>query len=845
MIINTQAFSSRKKSARRIYRKLDSFRSRRPVDVIASVNPIVIIDEPQSVIGEADKRNVARNTIGRFNPLFFINYSATHRENFNLVYQLDAVDAYQKQLVKKISVKGISVTGIAAMNGYLYLQKINVYPNKSPSATVVIEHNAKSKSGIKKKIKTLEHGDDVYDHSGEIEAYKNGYKIVDINARDGYVEFTGGLKIELGQVVGDSSEEDVRRIQIRETIQSHLDRERALFNKGVKVLSLFFIDEVAKYKFYDDEGEQQGLYAELFEAEYKHAVETFLEELPFEEDDKYRKYLERDEVSHIHNGYFSVDKKNRVVDSKVKRGESSSSDVDAYDLIMRRKERLLSFDEPTRFIFSHSALREGWDNPNVFQICTLRVSSAEIRKRQEIGRGLRLCVNQNGERMDSDILGAQNVHDTNVLTVVANESYEEFASTLQDEFYEVVKNRPRKVNPELFTGQEWTSKTGEEVTIESGQAAEMYAGLKGAGFIEDYQLTDEFHELKPEQQSEELESILKDIDPSLEKFSTEVMQLLESVYDPSKSQMVSNDRKKVTLHLDSERYASKAFKKLWNNIKRKSYYTVEFDESKLITACIDKINSKLTVTTTVVTVTEGYLESTGQDTLEMKKRIGDRINVEEIASKNVEFDLVGDIAKDTNLTRRAVAEILSGIEEAVFSYFSKNPQEFIRKCSELINEQKAATIVEHISYDLLDDEWSSHDIFVEPTINGQYGSDIIDVKNHLYDKLKYDSGVEKDLAGELDVAEQVEFYVKLPSGFYIHTPMGTYNPDWAVAFKEGSVKHIYFVAETKGDSTDMQLTGMAKAKEQCAKEHFKVISDGEVKYSIVDSYAELMKTVST
>jgi type III restriction enzyme len=425
--------------------KLDTFRSRRPIDVIAAVNPIVIIDEPQSVIGVAGGKNVTRDALGKFNPLFYVNYSATHRENFNMVYRLDAVDAYQQQLVKKISVKGISINGTTATNGYLYLQRINVYPNKSPSATVVFEYNANSGTGLGKKVKTFAHGENIYDHSGEIEAYRDGFTISEINARDSYVEFTSGLRLEQGQVVGDSSEEDIRRIQIRETIMSHLEKERELYKKGIKVLSLFFIDEVAKYKYYDESGEHKGVHAEVFEEEYKNAVGLFFSQLPFEEDVDYRAFLERDAAHRIHAGYFSVDKKGHAADSDIKRGESESADVDAYGLIMKNKERLLSLDEPVRFIFSHSALREGWDNPNVFQICTLRMSSGDIKKRQEIGRGLRLSVNKDGEHMDGDVLGSHGVHEVNVLTVIANESYDEFAKALQDEFYEVIKNRPKEV----------------------------------------------------------------------------------------------------------------------------------------------------------------------------------------------------------------------------------------------------------------------------------------------------------------------------------------------------------------------------------------------------------------
>lgn len=843
MIINTQAFNATGKDARRIYMKLDSFRSRRPIDVISSVNPIVIVDEPQSVIGVTGGKNVTRDSLGKFNPLFYINYSATHRENFNMVYRLDAVDAYQRQLVKKITVKGISIQGTTATNGYLYLQRINVFPNKSPSATVVFEYNASSSNGIGKKVKSFVHGDNIYDHSGEIEAYRDGYSIAEINARDGFVEFTNGLRLEQGQVVGDSSEADIRRIQIRETIMSHLEKERELFKKGIKVLSLFFIDEVAKYKFYDASGEQKGVYADIFEEEYKNAVELFFSQLPFDEDTDYRTFLERDEPYRIHAGYFSVDKKGRAVDSDVKRGESESADVDAYDLIMKNKERLLSADEPVRFIFSHSALREGWDNPNVFQICTLRMSSGDIKKRQEIGRGLRLSVNKDGERMDAEVLGTHNVHDVNSLTVIANESYEEFAKALQDEFYEVIKNRPKEVAPTLFDGQVWVDAAGTELSVDGSKAALIFAALNMSGLVRDGQLTDAYHDMAPELRAEKVSEMLGNVDNSLPAYVEQVLQLVESVYDPKKNPIVSDARNKTTLNLDHEKFASKEFKSLWEKINAKTYYTVSFNEEKLIERCVNALR-RLTVTTTKVVITTGFLDSTKQNTPEMKKLIGKEVALEEIAAKNVTFDLIGEIATSTRLTRKTVATILQRIEPVVFKLFATNPEEFIREAIKLIDEQKASTIIEHITYDKLDETWNAEEIFVDATIGGEYGKNVSDAKKHLYDKLRYDSSTEKTLGEELDVADTVELYVKLPSGFYINTPMGKYNPDWAIAFREGSVKHIYFVAETKGDTSELQLREVEKAKIECARRHFSVISSDKVKYSAVGSFAELMKVVN-
>ena len=513
---------------------------------------------------------------------------------------------------------------------------------------------------------------------------------------------------------------------------------------------------------------------------------------------------------------------------------------------MKNKERLLSIDEPVRFIFSHSALREGWDNPNVFQICTLRMSSGDIKKRQEIGRGLRLSVNKDGERMDADVLGTHSVHDVNSLTVIANESYEEFAKALQDEFYEVIKNRPKEVAPTLFEGQIWTDGSGNEVEIDSSKAALVFAALKMTGLVKDGQLTDEYHDLTPELRAEKVSEVLGNIDSTLTPYTDNVLQLVESVYDPSKNPIVSDARNKAILNLDHEKFASKEFKSLWEKINAKTYYTVTFNEDKLIESCVSSINRNLRVSQTMVVITDGYLTTTKQNTPEMKKLIGKQVILEEVAAKNVTFDLIGEIAMPTKLTRKAVAKILQNIKPAVFKLFATNPEEFIREAIKLIDEQKASTIIEHITYDKLDETWNAEEIFVGATIGGEYGKNIIDAKKHLYDKVRYDSTtIEKPFAEELESNELVELYVKLPSGFYINTPMGKYNPDWAITFKEGSVKHIYFVAETKGDTSDLQLREVEKAKIECARRHFSVISSDNVKYSAVSSYAELLKLVNS
>lgn len=449
MIINTQAFASslkedgRSKEARIIYSKRDEFGSRRPIDVIKANRPIIILDEPQKMGGE-----VTQKALKNFNPLFSLNYSATHAKHHNLIYVLDALDAFNKKLVKKIEVKGFEVKNFRGTDSYLYLEQIVLSSKKPPMAKIEIE--IRYNKSINREPRILGVSDDLYYVSQEMEQYK-GYTISEIDPLRGTVTFTNGEVISTGDIVGDISEKDMRRIQIRETILSHFEKEEKLFDKGIKCLSLFFIDEVAKYRQYDENGDEVlGEYGKMFEQEYINVLNEYVTLL----DTPYQRYLKStcSDVNEVHKGYFSIDKKGHAIDSKVKRGSEFSDDISAYDLILKNKERLLSFDEPTRFIFSHSALREGWDNPNVFQICTLKHSDSNTAKRQEVGRGLRLCVNQNGNRMDVESCG-ETVHDINVLTVVASESYKTFVTDLQSDIKTVLYDRPTVATSEYFKGK--------------------------------------------------------------------------------------------------------------------------------------------------------------------------------------------------------------------------------------------------------------------------------------------------------------------------------------------------------------------------------------------------------
>ena len=840
MIINSQAFNARGKDARRIYMKLDEFRSRRPIDIIAKTNPILIIDEPQSVEGKQTKERLKE-----FNPLFTLRYSATHRSDsiYNMVYRLDAMEAYNKKLVKKIAVKGITESGSTATDGYVYLEGINL-SKADPTATIQFDYMGKS--GLRKISRKVGIGYNLYDNSGDVtklEEYKNDFVVKAIDGRDDSLEFLNGVKLYAGDVVGKVTEEQLRRIQIRETILSHIERERQLFYKGIKVLSLFFIDEVAHYKQYDAAGQpHNGIFADMFEEEYNDILSTM--QLSIGEDE-YLKYLKSIKAEDTHAGYFSVDKKGHMTDSKLgDKKERTSDDKDAYDLIMKNKELLLDRDpkkSPVRFIFSHSALREGWDNPNVFQICTLKQSSSEVRKRQEVGRGLRLCVNQDGERMDANVLG-NDVHNINVLTVIASESYNSFARGLQSEMAEAVADRPRAVTVDLFKGKVLRDTSGNEQVVDDTLAQSICYDLIINGYVDRKgALTDKFFEDKANKQLKIAEEAADCADS--------VLEILDSVYNDRAMKPENARSNNVELQVDPDKLAMPEFKALWSRINSKSVYVVDFDTQELIQKTIQSLDKDLRVSKIYFRVESGSMEEvkSKESLLEgssFSKKKSEMYSQDKQVRANsaVKYDLVGKLVEETGLTRKAVIAILTGIQPVVFNQFRENPEEFIIKASSLINDQKAAAIIQHITYHVLDDRYDT-DVFTEPTLKGRLGTNAMKADKHLYDHVLYDSTNERDFAKDLDVDSHVAVYVKLPDGFYISTPVGRYNPDWAIAFYEGTMKHIYFVAETKGSMRSMQLRDIEKAKIHCAREHFRAISTGDVVYDVIDSYQALLDKV--
>ena len=831
MIINYQAFNAKSSANRKIYEELDELQSRRPIDVIKSVRPILIIDEPQKF---GDK---TESLFSEFKPLFTIRYSATHKKDkeYNKVYRLDAIDAYNQKLVKKINVKGIEVLNNKSENTYLFLDRVDISTKHDPIAWMEIE--VKTSTGVTRKLMKFKKNDRLYEKSGGLAEYNN-YVISEINAREeayDKVYFSNGEEIAVGQATGDVDSEYITRIQIRETIHSHLEKEKELYKKGIKVLSLFFIDEVAKYKYYEDGTALKGEYAKMFEEEYIKALSEYRSIV----DENYLKYLDSFDTGKIHAGYFSIDKKGHAVDPSINdKKEYLSFDEDAYDLIMKDKERLLSLSEPVRFIFSHSALREGWDNPNIFQICTLKHSNSEISKRQEIGRGLRICVNNDGERMDSTVLES-NFHNINTLTVIASESYDSFAKSLQNEIASSLTARPKNFVQENFAGKYLMNEVGEKYPFTEMAYNKMLYFNISAGYVDlenDSKLTDKF--------IEDLENDKLKVMDDLKPFKEEYVALMKKLYLANNTKLVNDERRENIKNLvPNSNFMKKEWQELWNKINYKSVYEVDFDSDELIKKAIDAINVRLNINKMKVRITEGMQKdeitsvsiNTGESMTNGKTKTE---TVEDFSPTQIEYDLIGEITKATGLTRKTIVKILMGITPQKFSYFKYLPEEFIRKVSNIINEEKATTVIDGITYHKTDEKFTN-DIFTINNVRGELGENAMDVKKSIYDYLVTDSKNEEKFAKKLESGE-VTVYAKLPSGFKIPTPVGNYNPDWAIVLDNPSFKYVYFIAETKGDLSSLQLRDVEKAKIECAKKHFALLSTHDVKYGAVASYQDLI-----
>ncbi|MEA3640011.1 MAG: DEAD/DEAH box helicase family protein [Lamprobacter sp.] len=840
MVINIQAFNARGADNRRIYLELDDFQSRKPIDVIASNRPILIIDEPQKMEGKA-----TLEALPQFRPLFILRYSATHRTQHHRVHRLDALDAFNQKLVKKIAVRGIQTRGLAGTNAYLYLEGIDI-SKQAPVARIELE--VKLKSGeIKRQLRRLRFRDDLFVASNELDQYQ-GFTISQIDANADTVEFTNGEMLKAGEANGDVSERDIRRIQIRETIKAHLDKEKQLFAQGIKVLSLFFIDEVVKYRDYG-QPDEQGEYARVFEEEYALLKDEYLSELAID-NKAYRQYLGAIDPAKTHQGYFAVDKKTkRLKDPAVGARSVDSDDVDAYDLILKDKESLLAFPSPhdspedrakkqVRFIFSHSALREGWDNPNVFVMCMLKHSDNSLSRRQEVGRGLRLSVDQQGERMDHPNL----VHDINVLTVVASESYKDFVAGLQQEIVETLSSRPRQATPAYFTGKVLKTESG-TVGVTETMANQLHHYLVKSGYVDfSNHIADAYHDAKAT-------GTLAELPADLQPHADQLFELIDSLFSDKQLPRFEDGRTPKTNPLNAN-FEKQAFQELWRRINRKAVYRVDFDSVELIDKCIGALDLRLRVTPLQYIVQKGQ-QKDGLTAEQLRQSDGFKIS--ETATEQgdsihsrVSYDLLGKLAENTQLMRQTVASILCGIQPAVFQQFRQNPEHFIAEASRLIKQEKAAMVIERLAYDEIDERYDV-DIFTAAQTGQDFSRASEKLKHHIYDYAITDYGVEKQFVKDLDTSAEVVVYAKLPRGFLIPTPVGDYNPDWAISFKAGSVRHIYFVAETKGTMSTMKLREIEQTKIACARKFFdeigQRISEDRVKYDVVTDYAKLMDVV--
>lgn len=843
MIINTQAFNttmneekniegrSGNEAARIIYTKRDEFGSRRPIDVIKANRPIIILDEPQKMGGSATQNALKKN----FAPLFSLNYSATHKTSHNLVYVLDALDAFKKKLVKKIEVKGFELKNLGGTNRYMYLAAIVIDKKKPPRARLEFEVS-RTAGSPKRETHLLEVGDSLYTASKGLEEYK-GISIADIDPIRATVTFSNGDSLAAGEASGNVNEDDIRRIQIRETINSHFDKEEKLFEQGIKCLSLFFIDEVAKYRQYGDDGEEiLSEYGRIFEEEYTAALNERLTLFPT----KYQAYLRGIETADTHRGYFSIDKKGHAVNSTVKRGSDESDDISAYDLILKRKEVLLSLEEPTRFIFSHSALREGWDNPNVFQIGTLKHSDNATAKRQEVGRGLRLCVNSLGERQDLEACGESLVQSVNLLTVVASESYAGFVADLQSEIKSDLYERPTKASVEYFSGRTVYLSDEQTHTFTVAEATAAYNYLVRNDYVDDNGGVTDNYRAAAETGS------FAPMKPELASLAENVHKLVQAIFDPSILKDMAGNGHDTKVKDNPLNKNWKDFKELWERINKKFAYTVEFDGDELINKSIAAINAELKVARLSYTLTKGSQEGTD-------------FNVERTETKKLDrahgglatYDIIGKISDGTSLTRRTVTAILEGMAKEKLWLFRENPEEFIAKVVVIINKQKASVVIEHITYAPSAEEPYTQDIFNMSRSSDEY-SKAFKAKHAIQDYVFTDgsatNSVERRFAEDLDVADEVIVYAKLPRGprgFYIPTPVGNYSPDWAISFKKGAVKHIFFIAETKGTMDSLELRPIEQAKITCAKKLFNEISTTGVKYHDVDSYQSLLEVMET
>lgn len=806
MVINIDAFRksfvdpNKPDKANIIHREHDRMNGRRPIEFIQQTNPIVIIDEPQSV----DRTDKAKEAIASLNPLCTLRYSATHVETYNLMYCLGPVDAYQKKLVKEIVVDSIKEAGNFNRP---YIRLVSV--KNSNGYQAVLELDIKNRSGVvQRKQKTVRVGQDLFDISGEREVY-SGYIINNIDCYPGneIVEFTNGTHLPLGMEMGNISEDDIKRGQISATIKHHLDRELRLVPQGIKVLSLFFIDRVDNYRIYDRDGNpHKSKYALMFEEEYSKLIKLPKYRTLFED----HNYMLNDDPGIVHDGYFSIDKKGRIKDT---RGDTLA-DHDTYNLIMKEKEKLLSFETPLRFIFSHSALKEGWDNPNVFQICTLIEARETLTRRQKIGRGLRLCVNQEGERIfDPQI---------NTLSVMANESFAEFAEKLQSEMETETGVKFGFIEKHAFAGISYTDDSGKIENLGYEASENLW------GFLLEEDLIYTTGKVKPELK-EQIANDTFQVPLEFEHVEQEIKQVIRQSLNKLP---IRNHNNEVTAQLNKRVYLGPEFESLWNRIKYRTTYSVAIDIEKLVQECVDAIN-KMPAIPKIRLIQESAridIQQSGVSGELTSVKVLDQIDI-----KHSLPDILRYLQDETRLTRRTIVRILIGARR--LEDFKNNPQKFMEAVSEIIKQKMKLMIADGIKYERVGNlEFYRQELFEMQELKGYLKSNAIKVEKSVYDYLILDSNTEKEFAQMLEQDDEVKVYTKLPPKFVIETPIGNYNPDWAVLVDKDGIEKLYFVVETKGSTDSGQLRLFENYKIECGKKHFAALETG-VTYDVAKDYA--------
>lgn len=820
MVINIAAFRKsfddpeKENKANIIHRAIDKLNGMRPINLIQETNPVVIVDEPQSVEGKG--ASASKKAMASLNALCTLRYSATHVEKHNLVYKLDAVDAFDLELVKQIEVASFESLDY---HNKAYMRLLSVDNKKSP-ITAKIELDCEVKGTIKRKSVTVRQGDDLSEKlSGYREVY-NGYVVDDIYCEKGneYVSFTTKPEIlRIGESVGDIDDRAIKEQQIRKTIEEHLNKELALNHRGIKVLSLFFIDKVSNYRYYDADGvRHNGIYADMFEKNYRELIQRPKYRTLFQD-------IDLESLPHeVHGGYFSGDKKGGNSDKEWKDTSGTTAvDESAYNLIMRDKEALLSFDSKLRFIFSHSALREGWDNPNVFQICTLNETKSEVKKRQEIGRGLRLCVNQNGERQHGFAI--------NTLTVMANESYEKFAATLQKEYEEEEGIRFGILESHSFANIPIHQSDGSTAYLGVEKSEQIYQAFKACGYLNE-----------KDEVTDSLKIALKTNTLQVPAELAEHKHAIAGVCKKAAGGLnikPANDKRPV--HLNKERFLSEDFKELWDRIKYKTTYKVEFDSEKLVEQCCEKMQlnlnvgaAKLMYTKAKVQVSEG-----GVDTTETQ-----RLSVMTTDGKEQLPDIITYLQNRTGLTRRTIVKILT--ESKTLDLFKKNPQTYMEEVAKIITSTMRLFIVDGIKYTKLGDtEFYAQELFDTQELTGYLERNMFESRRSVYDYVVYDSDVERGFAEQLENNENVKVYAKLPDWFKVPTPLGSYNPDWAVVVEDDGQHKLYFVVETKGSVEEESLRPTELAKIRCGEKHFEALGN-EAKFMRANNFQSFTEQIN-